>query len=46
MFEEVAAYLVLAPLAAALVALAAWARWARRRRPASVRIEKKSKLSD
>ena len=47
MFEEVVAYLVLAPLAGALLALAAWGGWAvRRRRLASLPVEKERPLSD
>ncbi len=46
MFEEVAAYLVLAPLAGAVLAAVSLIGWARRPRVAAVHVEKEHGLSD
>ena len=46
MFDEVAAYLVLAPLAGAVLAAVALIGWARRPRVAAVQVEKEPRLSD
>ncbi len=47
MLMEVAAYLVLAPVAGALLAVLAWVGWTHRRRGlAAVAVKKDSSLSD